>query len=177
MTSPKHDWGLLKTGGSVKWSKWSAAGGWMDRETLLHALQDFLAECPSPQWSIEQSVYCKVGLIPGEEEKWFLVTGGKLTLSSLWQLWGARQILTDPFPRLGSVVGVGGVSMSGIVMTLAASLGAESGRVLASAPSFWRSLPRPSTGRLSGKHTPVKWAAGASSFLPGVTKGHSTLDF
>lgn len=161
-TSPKHDWGLLKTAGSAKWS---AASGWTDRETLLHALWDILAECPSPQWSIKQSVYCKVGLIPGEEEKWFLVTGEKLTLSSLWQLEGAGQILSDPFPWMGSRVGGGGLhggnsnDSSGIFQCREWQ-GPRKCSLLLTPP-----VPPPSTGRLSGKHAPIKWTAGRLHFF------------
>lgn len=81
-------------------------GGWMDGRTERHSTvlwRDFLAECPSPPWSMEQSVYCKVGPIPGEEEKRCLVMGGELTLSSLWQLGGL-----DRSSVIGSSVGFKG---------------------------------------------------------------------
>lgn len=90
---PKHGWSTDKGQDVTTQSRSEgrvgevAGDGWMDREKLKQALQDLLAvkQSPSSQWSTKQSVYCKVGRIPGEEEKWFLLTGGKLTLSALLQ--------------------------------------------------------------------------------------------
>lgn len=40
-------------------------------EISRHLKQNFFGfeQSPSSQWSVKQSVYCKMGLIPGEEEK------------------------------------------------------------------------------------------------------------
>lgn len=90
LSPPKPGWGRRR---GCNYSKqiWrtSKQSGWgrVDgrRETPARLTGFFGWKLSSSlQWSTKQSVYCEVGLIPGEE-KWFLLTGRKLTLSSLFQ--------------------------------------------------------------------------------------------
>lgn len=118
---PKPGWGQKRECNYSKqiWrmsgqSGWGCVDGQRETRTRLTAFSGW-KQSSSLQWSTKQSVYCEVGLIPGEEEKWFLLTGRKLTLSSLFQ--GRCWISTL---WLISLVGFKGgwVSMSATVLTL-----------------------------------------------------------
>lgn len=147
--------------------EWAEGWGWQhvdgQRETRRRLTGYFgWKQSSSSQWSTKQSVYCEVGLIPGEEEKWFLLTGRKLTLSSLLQ--GRCWISTYWSISLVGFAGRGlnisnSVSFHCIFYT-AVWLDSLVGSLF----SPLSSLPPSSTGRLWGNHIliinkPLNWAA------------------
>lgn len=65
---------LLKTDLEDEWAEgWGRGCVDGQRETHTCLTEYFGWKSSSWQWSMKQSVYCEVGLIPGEEEKWFLI--------------------------------------------------------------------------------------------------------
>lgn len=90
IVSPKHSWGAEKRGCNHsepirRMGGWGGQGpgGRTERTSDMPSRTFWLwPECPSSEWSSRQSLYCEIGLIPGEEE-WFLLSGEKLTHSFL----------------------------------------------------------------------------------------------